>query len=119
MKGAILCLLNLPSEILFVDTATGEMSEILQNRFTITKQECLPVGCMPTAAVAILGGGVFPQTRHPSPLKTDTPPGQTHPPPPQTKHPPPQTRHPPFQTTPPTPRPTPPPFVDRMSDTCP
>ena len=27
---------------------------------TLTKQECIPVECVPCAAVAVLGGGVWP-----------------------------------------------------------
>ena len=37
-------------------------------------QECIPVGCTPTAAAAILGGSsLLPQTRHPPLDQTPTP----------------------------------------------
>ena len=70
------------------------------------KQECIPVGCVPPAAVAVRGGlnQAPPQTRHPkpgthleqAPPGTRPPPGPGTPPdqaPPRTRHP--QTRHPP------------------------
>ena len=80
--------------------------EVQDTEFLFTalhhQQECIPVGCVPSAAVAILGDGV--STRHPpeqTPPGPDTP-GTRHPPradPPGNRHPrgadTPQSRHPP------------------------
>ena len=56
------------------------------------EQECIPVGCIPPAAVAIWGGlhqapprtdtpqSRHPQTRYPLPEQTPNPPGTRHPP---------------------------------------
>ena len=62
-------------------------------RIVVTEQECIPVGCVPPAAVAVLGGSP-PGT--PSPEQT--PPGAE--PPPGTRHPPPGNRHPQDQAFP-------------------
>ena len=94
---------------------------------TFDKQECIPVGCVPSAAVAVSpeGGGCHSaqqtppeqtptQSRHPP--GADTPPQSRHCP--RSRHPPgadtPRSRQPPEQTTPPPPGAgTTPPAVDR------
>ena len=63
------------------------------------KQECIPVGCVPPAAVAVPGGA-----------PPCTPPGTRHP------HPPDQA--PPREQAPPLPREQVPPPVDRITDAC-
>ena len=61
----------------------------------IVLQECIPVGCVPPAAVAVTGGGSphLPQSRYPL---EQTPPQSRHPP---EQHP--QSEHPPGAGTPP------------------
>ena len=93
----------------FRDTKLDELNKI------ILKQECIPVGCVPSAAVAVPPKGGLPQCMlgyHPSdqapPPREQTLPWTKYPPriDPREQTPPhqtPQTRHPP---------------VDRMTDTC-
>ena len=86
---------------------------LIDNHYkTICEQECIPVGCVPTAAVAGAGGlhqpppgSCTPWTRHPPGPCT---PRTRHVPDPR-DHAPPWTRHPPDQAPLP---------VDRMTDTC-
>ena len=75
--------------------------QVIQLRINSSKQECIPVGCVPPAAVAVPRGSL-PGTPHP---KEQSPPEQA----------PPGTRHPPKQTPP---EQAPPPPVDRITDAC-
>ena len=89
------------------------MSELYKYHFQkLKKQECIPVACVPPAAVAVTGGGLHPLARSPStsPLGVglEIPPGTRRPPVPGipplgTRHTSPGTRHPP---------------VDGILDTC-
>ena len=51
------------------------------SQYTQVQQECIPVGCVPPAAVAVWGGDLYQAPREQTPLREQTLPGADPPPP--------------------------------------
>ena len=55
--------------VIFLIVMTSETLRLIRHRKWTTRQECIPVGCVPPAVVAVRGGGL-----HQAPLGPDPPP---------------------------------------------